>query len=65
MTNLARWADAGIVDRTFYLAAGRVGLLGLAVPDQYGGGGVDDARASTLFAGTSEDMKEIIARSLQ
>jgi len=38
------WERAGIVDRGVWLAAGKRGLLGMDVPEQYGGGGVKDFR---------------------
>jgi alkylation response protein AidB-like acyl-CoA dehydrogenase len=47
--HLDRWAADGSVDRKFYQAAGRVGLLGPAVPEPYGGGGVDDFRYSMVI----------------
>ncbi|WP_028933429.1 acyl-CoA dehydrogenase family protein [Pseudonocardia spinosispora] len=39
-----RWDSAGLIDRTVWAAAGTQGLLGLAAPQQYGGGGSDDFR---------------------
>jgi long-chain-acyl-CoA dehydrogenase len=48
--HLAAWDEAGIVDRSLYRAAGRTGLLGLAVSDRFGGGGVDDFRFSMIIA---------------
>jgi alkylation response protein AidB-like acyl-CoA dehydrogenase len=33
------WEEAGAPPRDFYLKAGAVGLLGLQVPEEYGGGG--------------------------
>ena len=38
------WEDAGIVPRDLWLEAGKQGLLGTDVPEQYGGGGVADFR---------------------
>jgi len=38
------WEQAGIVDRSVWLEAGKQGLLGMDVPEQYGGGGVRDFR---------------------
>ncbi len=38
------WEDAGIVDRSLWLEAGKQGLLGTQVPETYGGGGVSDFR---------------------
>ena len=38
------WEKAGIVDREVWRAAGKQGLLGTDVPEQFGGGGVKDFR---------------------
>ncbi|MEV0190851.1 acyl-CoA dehydrogenase family protein [Kitasatospora purpeofusca] len=45
-----RWEKAGIVDREAWLAAGRQGLLGLAVDEEYGGGGNADFRYAAVLA---------------
>ncbi|MER7704602.1 acyl-CoA dehydrogenase family protein [Kitasatospora sp. NPDC097605] len=45
-----RWEKAGIVDREAWSAAGRQGLLGLAVPEEYGGGGTADFRYAAVLA---------------
>ncbi|MFH9296972.1 acyl-CoA dehydrogenase family protein [Streptomyces sp. NPDC017520] len=45
-----QWEQDGIVSRDAWLAAGRAGLLGLAVPEEYGGGGSDDFRYSAVLA---------------
>ncbi|MFG3229176.1 acyl-CoA dehydrogenase family protein [Kitasatospora sp. NPDC048194] len=45
-----RWEKAGIVDRSAWLAAGRQGLLGPAVPEEYGGGGTPDFRYAAVLA---------------
>ncbi|MGW2253103.1 acyl-CoA dehydrogenase family protein [Kitasatospora sp. NPDC001660] len=45
-----RWEKAGIVDRSVWLAAGRQGLLGTAVPEEYGGGGAPDFRYAAVLA---------------
>ncbi|MEU4685955.1 acyl-CoA dehydrogenase family protein [Streptomyces xinghaiensis] len=44
-----RWEREGVVDRSAWLAAGRQGLLGLAVPEEYGGGGAGDFRHSAVL----------------
>ncbi|MFE3324389.1 acyl-CoA dehydrogenase family protein [Streptomyces sp. NPDC059176] len=45
-----QWEKDGIVSREAWLAAGRQGLLGLAVPEEYGGGGNSDFRYSAVLA---------------
>ncbi|MEV4432518.1 acyl-CoA dehydrogenase family protein [Streptomyces sp. NPDC049555] len=45
-----RWEKDGIVPREVWLAAGRQGLLGVAVPEEYGGGGVADFRHGAVIA---------------
>ncbi|PVE12618.1 acyl-CoA dehydrogenase family protein [Streptomyces scopuliridis] len=45
-----QWEKDGIVSREAWLAAGRQGLLGLAVPEEYGGGGATDFRYSAVLA---------------
>ncbi|MEU9271358.1 acyl-CoA dehydrogenase family protein [Streptomyces sp. NPDC048251] len=44
-----RWERDGVVSRDVWRAAGRQGLLGLAVPQEYGGGGTDDFRYSAVL----------------
>ncbi|TFV81285.1 acyl-CoA dehydrogenase [Blastococcus sp. CT_GayMR20] len=46
----AAWEEAGIVDRSVWLKAGGQGLLGMDVPEEYGGGGVKDFRYNALLA---------------
>jgi alkylation response protein AidB-like acyl-CoA dehydrogenase len=43
------WEQAGIVDRDLFQAAGKHGYLGMAVPTEYGGGGVDDFRYNLVI----------------
>ncbi|MFD3942030.1 acyl-CoA dehydrogenase family protein [Streptomyces sp. NPDC058579] len=45
-----QWEKDGIVAREAWLAAGRQGLLGLAVGEEYGGGGNPDFRYSAVLA---------------
>ncbi|MFF3729301.1 acyl-CoA dehydrogenase family protein [Streptomyces sp. NPDC002476] len=45
-----QWEKDGIVSREAWRAAGRQGLLGLAVPEEYGGGGTTDYRYSAVLA---------------
>ena len=44
------WEVAGIMDRELYTAAGKHGFVGLAVPEQHGGGGTDDFRFNAIIA---------------
>ncbi|MBW3668682.1 MAG: acyl-CoA dehydrogenase family protein [Actinobacteria bacterium] len=43
------WERAGVVDRDLFRKAGDLGLLGTAVPEEYGGGGVDDFRYNLVI----------------
>ena len=42
------WEKAGIVDREVYRAAGKHGVIGFNVPEEFGGGGVDDFRFNAV-----------------
>ncbi|MBW0106731.1 acyl-CoA dehydrogenase family protein [Pseudonocardia sp. KRD291] len=44
-----QWEDDGQVSREVWKAAGAAGLLGMAVPESYGGGGVDDFRYNAIL----------------
>jgi alkylation response protein AidB-like acyl-CoA dehydrogenase len=48
--NHADWEKAGIVPRSLFRQAGELGFLGMAVPEEYGGGGVDDFRFNAVLA---------------
>jgi len=43
------WERDGLTPREMFTAAGRGGLLGMAIPEQYGGGGVDDYRFNQVI----------------
>ena len=45
----ARWERDGKVDKDMFRRAGEAGLLGMAVPEEYGGGGVDDFRFNAII----------------
>ena len=44
------WEAAGIVDRELFKKAGALGFLGMAVPEEHGGGGVADFRYNVVIA---------------
>ena len=44
-----RWEKEGQVSREVWLAAGKAGLLGTDVPEEYGGGGVPDFRYNAVL----------------
>jgi alkylation response protein AidB-like acyl-CoA dehydrogenase len=44
------WERAGIVDRDLFTKAGKLGFLGMAVPEEHGGGGVADFRYNVVIA---------------
>ena len=43
------WEKAGIVDRSFYTEAGKQGLIGFEVPEEFGGAGVEDFRFNAII----------------
>ncbi|WP_068151018.1 acyl-CoA dehydrogenase family protein [Rhodococcoides corynebacterioides] len=44
----AEWEEQNIVDRGVWVEAGKQGFLGMAVPEEYGGGGVKDFRYNAI-----------------
>lgn len=44
-----QWEQDGIVPRELWLKAGELGFLGMNVPEEYGGGGVEDFRYNTIL----------------
>ncbi|MEU9024440.1 acyl-CoA dehydrogenase family protein [Actinomadura sp. NPDC048394] len=48
--HMERWEKAGIADREIFAAAAKVGLVGFNVPEEFGGGGVDDFRFNAIVA---------------
>ncbi len=46
----AQWEREGVVSRDAWLTAGRQGLLGFFVEEEYGGGGVPDFRYNAVLA---------------
>ena len=43
------WERAGIAPRDIFAEAGRGGFLGMAIPEEYGGGGIDDFRFNQVL----------------
>lgn len=48
--NREKWEHAGIVDRDLFRTAGDAGFLAMAVPERFGGAGVDDFRYNLIIA---------------
>jgi alkylation response protein AidB-like acyl-CoA dehydrogenase len=44
-----QWERDGRVDKAMFVRAGEAGLLGMAVPAEFGGGGVDDFRFNAII----------------
>ena len=44
------WNEAGVVSRDLFTKAGAAGFIGMAVPEEFGGSGVDDFRYSQVIA---------------
>jgi alkylation response protein AidB-like acyl-CoA dehydrogenase len=57
-----RWEEERLIDRAVWTAAGKQGLLCLAVPEEYGGAGQDDIRYRTVIM---EEFARIGAASLE
>ncbi|HEX6300633.1 MAG TPA: acyl-CoA dehydrogenase family protein [Acidimicrobiia bacterium] len=47
--HVSKWEHAGKVDKEMFRNAGQAGLLGMAIPEEYGGGGVDDFRFNAVI----------------
>jgi alkylation response protein AidB-like acyl-CoA dehydrogenase len=48
--NIEQWEADGIVPRELFTTAGASGFLGMAIPEEFGGGGVDDFRYNLVMA---------------
>ena len=44
------WEQAGIAPRSLFAEAGKYGFVGMAVPEQYGGGGTSDFRFNAILS---------------
>lgn len=47
--HLETWDAAGIVPRELFTTAGAAGFLGMAIPEEFGGGGVSDFRFNAVL----------------
>ena len=47
--NVPKWEAQGRVDKEMFRQAGRAGLLGMAIPEEHGGGGVTDFRFNAVI----------------
>ena len=56
-----QWEQEKIVDRGVWLEAGKQGFLGMAVPEEYGGGGNPDFRYNVII--TEETRRAATAAS--
>ncbi|MEV6507302.1 acyl-CoA dehydrogenase family protein [Streptomyces sp. NPDC051642] len=43
------WRRAGLVPRDLFTALGKLGIIGTAIPEEYGGGGQDDYRYNAVI----------------
>ena len=48
--HLEAWDAAGIVPRELFTTAGAAGFLGMAIPEEFGGGGVSDFRFNAVLS---------------
>ncbi len=46
--NIEAWESDGIVPRELFATAGSAGYLGMAIPEEYGGGGTEDFRFNLI-----------------
>ncbi|MGW5749376.1 acyl-CoA dehydrogenase family protein [Nocardia rhamnosiphila] len=60
--NLEKWDAERLIDRATWLAAGRQGLLGLPVPEEFGGPGETDYRYRVII---QEEIARVGASALQ
>jgi acyl-CoA dehydrogenase len=64
------WERAGVLPRQFFIDMGALGILGMAIPEEYGGSGIRDYRynvvlqeeaaAATVMLGTLQTQLDVI-----
>jgi alkylation response protein AidB-like acyl-CoA dehydrogenase len=59
--HLGRWDEERLVDRSCWEAAGRQGVIGLGIPEQYGGAGLSDYRFRNVV---QEELARVYAASV-
>ena len=59
--NQQRWDEQRIIDRATWIAAGKQGVIGLHVPEEYGGAGLTDYRFRVVVA---EELGRVGAAAL-
>jgi alkylation response protein AidB-like acyl-CoA dehydrogenase len=47
--HVAEWERQGIMDRSVYVEAGKHGFIGMTIPEEFGGGGVNDFRFNAVL----------------
>jgi alkylation response protein AidB-like acyl-CoA dehydrogenase len=45
-----QWEDAGLVPKEIFRKIGEIGAMGMMIPEEYGGGGVDSFRYNAVWA---------------
>jgi alkylation response protein AidB-like acyl-CoA dehydrogenase len=58
---LQQWDEAHLIGRETWLAAGKQGIIGIAVPEEFGGGGISDYRYRCVVA---EELAAVGAASM-
>ena len=56
-----RWDEQRLIDRAVWVEAGKLGILGLRTPEEYGGGGVGDYRFRAVV---SEELAKVGSAAL-
>jgi acyl-CoA dehydrogenase len=54
--HLAEWEAAGRIDRAFLLEAGRLGLYGFQIPEEFGGAGLSTFRYNVVVSEAAADV---------